>query len=73
MSQMYGKYRAMVVDNLDPEQARRLLVEVPAVSPGSPSWAVPLHAHDTSTLPDVGAEIWVEYEAGDVNYPIWEA
>ncbi len=42
MSTYYGKYRATVLDNIDPLQIGRLLVQVPDVSNVIPStWAMP--------------------------------
>ncbi|MDT4919799.1 MAG: hypothetical protein QOI15_701 [Pseudonocardiales bacterium] len=72
---LYSKYRAIVVDNVDPEQHGRLKVRVPDVGSDFESWAVPSwpagSTPDQHHLPDVGADIWVEFEHGDANYPIW--
>jgi type VI secretion system (T6SS) baseplate-like injector VgrG len=39
----FGKYRASVVDNVDPEQMARIRVEVPDVLGTTPSeWAMPV-------------------------------
>jgi hypothetical protein len=24
-----------------------------------------------SAVPDIGTEVWIEFESGDPNYPIW--
>jgi hypothetical protein len=73
---LYGKFRAVVVDNLDPEQRGRIKVLVPDVSPDYDLWAVPSwppgSTPDEHQAPDVGADVWVEFEHGDVNYPIWD-
>lgn len=76
----YGKYRGTVVNNIDPKQLGRLLVQVPDVLGLTPSsWAepcVPL-AGPTGTkmgvylVPPIGAGVWVEFEQGDPNNPIW--
>jgi uncharacterized protein involved in type VI secretion and phage assembly len=71
----YGKYRGNVVQNVDPLQQGRIQVSVPAVSPGA-TWAmpcVPLAGPQLGTvfLPPIGAGVWVEYEAGISDHPIW--
>jgi uncharacterized protein involved in type VI secretion and phage assembly len=72
----YGKYRGLVVDNNDPTQRARLQVRVPAVMSGEAVWALPClpYAGDglgTYLIPEVGAGVWVEFEAGNPSYPIW--
>jgi uncharacterized protein involved in type VI secretion and phage assembly len=72
----YGKYRGTVVSNTDSTSRGRLQVSVPAVMGNAPVWAMPCvpYAGDSVGfffLPDVGAGVWVEFEAGDPRYPIW--
>jgi uncharacterized protein involved in type VI secretion and phage assembly len=73
----YGKYRGTVVNNIDPLQIGRVLVMVPDVSALLPtSWAmpcVPIAGKQMGTffVPQVGAGVWVEFEQGDPDYPIW--
>ncbi|HET7076998.1 MAG TPA: phage baseplate assembly protein V [Chloroflexia bacterium] len=77
MSQFFGKYRGKVANNIDPMQLGRVQVSVPAVlGEGSLSWAMPCAPYGGPgvgffTVPPVGANIWVEFEAGDPDYPIW--
>lgn len=76
----FGKYRATVINNIDPEFRARLLCMVPDVlGPVPSSWCeccAPL-AGPTGTpmgaymVPPIGAGVWVEFEQGDPNYPIW--
>jgi hypothetical protein len=65
-----GVYRATVVDNIDPMQEHRLAVQVPDVDP-SPAWATAGRDVGDIAVPDIGAEVWVEYEQGDPAYPRW--
>lgn len=75
---IYGKYRGFVVDNKDPKQLRRLRVKVPALfSDVTLGWAWPCEAYGglgemgLIALPENGAGVWVEFEAGDPDRPIW--
>ncbi len=77
---LYGKYAGTVVQNIDPEQRGRLLVTIPdAIGFIPSSWAepcVPLagtigFAMGTYFIPPIGAGVWVEFEHGDLNRPIW--
>jgi hypothetical protein len=72
----YGKYRGAVVNNADPLLRGRVQVSVPAVlGPGQLSWAeacVPYAGDQVGffAVPPVGANVWVEFEAGDPDHPI---
>jgi Type VI secretion system/phage-baseplate injector OB domain len=73
----YGKYRGTVLNNLDPLFIGRILAIVPAVSQLLPtSWCMPCYplagkAMGTSFVPIIGTGVWVEFEGGDPDYPIW--
>lgn len=73
----YGKYRGLVVENVDPEQIGRVLVQVPDVLGELPSsWAMPcVPAAGIQAgcfiVPPIGSQVWVEFEQGDPDYPIW--
>jgi hypothetical protein len=77
MSQFFGKYRGQVANNMDPMMLGRVQVTVPAVlGSGTLSWALPSVSYAGSgvgffAIPPVGANIWVEFEGGDPDYPIW--
>jgi hypothetical protein len=66
-----------VENNLDPMQQGRVQVSVPAVlGDGTLSWAMPSVPYAGPgvgffAIPPVGANIWVEFEGGDPDYPIW--
>ncbi|MEA2820333.1 MAG: hypothetical protein QOJ86_2337 [Bradyrhizobium sp.] len=73
----YGKYRATVINNIDPMQIGRIQVIVPDVSNIIPtSWAMPCVPvagiqMGVYTVPPIGSGVWVEFEQGDPDYPIW--
>jgi uncharacterized protein involved in type VI secretion and phage assembly len=72
----YGKYRGTVINNLDPMQMGRIMVIVPDVSVIPSSWAmpcVPVAGIQTGmyAVPIIGSGVWVEFEQGDPDYPIW--
>jgi len=73
----YGKYRGTVINNIDPMQIGRLLVQVPDVLGLPPSsWAMPCFPFTGKqmgswALPQIGAGVWVEFEQGDPDQPIW--
>jgi hypothetical protein len=67
----YGKYRGVVIGNRDPERRLRLQVQVPDVLEDAVAWAIPCVPFGFEAVPPVGAGVWVEFEAGDVERPIW--
>jgi uncharacterized protein involved in type VI secretion and phage assembly len=78
--QFLGKYRGVVVNNVDPLLRGRLLVTVPDVLGIVPSsWAEPCVPLAGPTglpmgvymVPPIGAGVWVEFERGDPSAPIW--
>jgi uncharacterized protein involved in type VI secretion and phage assembly len=77
VAQFLGKYRGTVVNNVDPQNTGRLQVTVPDVSNVQTStWAMPSAAIAGSqsgffAVPPAGANVWVEFEQGDSDYPVW--
>jgi hypothetical protein len=75
----YGKYRALVVDNADPENRGRLRLQIPSVLGGEvvSGWALPCLPYGGAAdqgfffFPEVDACVWAEFEMGDLAYPIW--
>ena len=75
----YGKYRGLVVDNADKEKLGRLKLQVPSVLGDSvvTGWALPCVPYGGDAdqgflfVPEVGAGVWVEFEEGDLEFPIW--
>jgi hypothetical protein len=74
--QFFGKHRGKVENNVDPLQLGRVQVSVPAVlGDGRLSWAMPCVPYAGSgvglfAVAPVGANVWVEFEGGDPDYPI---
>lgn len=77
MTKHYGKFRGTVLNNIDPMQMGRLMVQVPDISNVLPStWALPClpFAGIQSGMyvtPAIGSGVWIEFEQGDPDYPIW--
>jgi uncharacterized protein involved in type VI secretion and phage assembly len=73
----YGKYRGLVLNNIDPMQMNRLQVQVPDVAGLIPvTWAMPCVPlaglqNGMVALPIIGSGVWIEFEQGDPDYPIW--
>lgn len=68
-----GSYRGMVLDDQDPMGERRLRVQVPEVSPDDLGWArASLSPGEVTSPPAVGEVVWVSFEAGDTDYPVWQ-
>lgn len=75
----FGKYRGLVVDNQDPENRARVTLKVPSVmgSDVVTHWAEPclpfggLADQGFFLVPEIDAQVWVEFEEGNVNKPIW--
>lgn len=73
----YGKYRGTVINNVDPMQIGRIMALVPDVSGALPtSWCMPCLPWGglqtgAFAVPPPGAGVWIEFEHGDADYPIW--
>lgn len=73
----YGKYRGTVINNIDPMQMGRIQAMVPDVAGMSPStWAMPCLPVSglnmgVFSIPPVGSGVWIEFERGDPDYPLW--
>ncbi|WP_112310789.1 phage baseplate assembly protein V [Pseudogemmobacter bohemicus] len=74
----YGKYRATVLNNQDPQFQGRLQVQLSEqyglfIS----TWVLPCFPRagkggaSLVAMPAIGDAVWVEFEAGDPNCPIW--
>jgi phage baseplate assembly protein gpV len=74
-TRFYGKYRGIVTD-VD-AATMRIKATVPAVlGDVDTGWCMPCVPYAGPSvgfafLPEVGSGIWIEFEGGDVSYPIW--
>lgn len=72
----FGKYRGKVTENIDPFQIGRVQVNVPSIyGDDRLAWAMPCTPYAGQgvgfyAVPPIGANVWVEFEAGDPDYPI---
>mgnify|MGYP000450728901 CR=1 FL=1 len=74
----YGKYRAFVSDNVDPEKLGRCKLVIPSVMGETISaWALPCTAYGGAAnigviaVPPVGAQVIAEFMEGDISSPLW--
>ncbi|GAB3187644.1 hypothetical protein FHX75_11699 [Micromonospora palomenae] len=76
MTRYYGKYRGTVVNHIDPLQQGRIQVTVPDVTLPPSTWAMPCFPlagiqSGMFAVPLPGTGVWVEFEQGDSDHPIW--
>lgn len=74
----HGKYRGQVTDNNDPDNLGRVKATVPRLlGDKETGWALPAFPYGGAqeqgffAVPDVGAGVWIEFEGGELSYPIW--
>jgi hypothetical protein len=67
-----------VIDTRDPEGLGRIRVAAPEISGAKVlGWALPCFPTNGSSrktgsaLPLEGATVWIEFERGDLSFPIW--
>ena len=66
-----GFYRGTVVSNADPDGLYRVRADVPQIlGVSTMGWCRPMMGV-VNGIPEVGEQIWVAFEAGDVNYPLY--
>ena len=66
-----GSYLGSVVNDQDPLDQRRLHVLVPEIFAETPVWAAASITDDLGQ-PSVGDTVWVSFEHGDTDYPVWQ-
>jgi uncharacterized protein involved in type VI secretion and phage assembly len=73
----FGKYRGVVSDNSDPNNLGRVRARVPDVlGEEECGWALPAVPYAGRNvglflIPPTDASVWIEFEHGDPDYPIW--
>jgi hypothetical protein len=73
----FGKYRGIVTDVDDPDDRFRIRATVDSLLNGQAcGWALPAvpfagDGHGMVMLPKVGSGVWIEFEAGRLDNPIW--
>lgn len=72
-----GKFQGVVTDIHDPLMTGRIRAKVPAVFGDKESgWALPCVPFGGGGmglfgLPKVGSGVWIEFQNGDPDYPVW--
>ena len=73
----FGLYRGTVQNNIDPMRLGRILALVPDVTGLiSTAWAMPCvpvagPGSGMFVVPPVGASVWIQYEGGSPDRPVW--
>ena len=74
----YGKYRAFIAENVDPDTRGRCKLTIPSVLGETISdWALPCFAYGggqgfgTIAVPPVGSQVVAEFMEGDISSPLW--
>jgi uncharacterized protein involved in type VI secretion and phage assembly len=76
-TRFYGKYRGTVTDVDDPDKRGRIRARVPAVlGDQETGWCLPCVPYAGKNVgfacfPEAGTGVWIEFEGGDVSYPVW--
>lgn len=72
VGRFYGKYRGKVAGNEDEKFRGTLMVTVPAVFGETVEVpAAPCLPYGHFYVPPVGTDVWIEFEAGDLDSPLW--
>mgnify|MGYP002510730700 CR=1 FL=1 len=77
VGRFYSKYRAIVVDNKDPDSIQNLMVVIPSIHDGIRTWARPKSQQGgikygmKYLTPMIGEVVWVEFEKGNPLKPLW--
>ena len=78
LGRYYSVYRAMVVNNTDPDHMNRIKVAIPEVMGGIVLWAYSKGQHGSTgsgfkmMAPKNGDIVYITFEYGDPSKPLWE-
>lgn len=67
--QLHGLYRAVVKDNKDPKNLRRLKLQIQTHGGEVTDWAWPIIS--TKRPPAIGTGVYAAYLGSDPEYPLW--
>ena len=67
----YGIYAATVMNTTDPMMKGRMQVALPALAGLPSSWAMPCRAYNSNSMPPIGTQVWVMFEQGNADRPVW--
>lgn len=74
----FGKYPGTVMNNVDPANRGKILVQVSDIyGPFPTTWALPcfpfagLMMSGIVALPPINSSVWVEFIGGDPDHPVW--
>lgn len=64
------------MNNIDPLMLGRIIASVPSISELPLTWAIPCVPYAGKgvgffAVPEIGANVWIEFEDGDPGKPIW--
>jgi cytoskeletal protein CcmA (bactofilin family) len=76
MRPYYGKYKGKVLSTEDPTMSGKLLCSVAALPAMLLNWATPCVPYagmgqGLFAVPEEGSDVWIEFEGGDPEKPIW--
>lgn len=77
LGRFYSTYRAIVTDNIDPDNMGQLYISIPSIHDGLETWALPKHQDGglnygmRGMVPKLGQIVYVEFESGDPMRALW--
>lgn len=70
----YGPYRGIVTNTMDPASQNRIKAVVPQLFGNASTecdWALPCQLPGLQSIPSPGQGVWIMFEGGDINYPVY--
>lgn len=70
----FGPYRGIVTNTTDPVGQNRVKAVVPQLFGNASTetdWALPCVPANFAAIPQPGQGVWIMFEGGDINYPVW--